>query len=224
MNFLHKGDKAMPEEKSIFQKIGDAVADYAPGLAKALMLVPGVGIPAAAGVAAIGSIAKAFGLGDDATPEEVLKAVTVDPEISLKAQIADNDFKLKMKEIEFQEYKTEQEAETARLQSVNSTMQAELANSKDEAWYQKAWRPANGFAVAAGSLTSTWFVCYLFYVTLKTASLAVAVSTILNVIPQLAIAISTLLAIPGAAVGIAAWHRGMLKREGAEPTSDNKGK
>ncbi|MCX5818992.1 MAG: 3TM-type holin [Deltaproteobacteria bacterium] len=200
------------EEKSIFQKIGDVFADYAPGLSKVLA-VTGVGIPAAAGVAALGSIAKAFGLGSDAKPEEILDAVSADPEIKLKAMIAENNFKLHMREIEFQEFKTATEATTAQLQTVNATMQAELANSDKEAWYQKAWRPANGFAVAAGSLTSVWFVCYLFYKVLVTVSLAAAVSTILNVLPQLAIAISTLLAIPGAAVGIAAWHRGQQKRE-----------
>lgn len=74
---------------------------------------------------------------------------------------------------------------------------------KDDTWYQKAWRPINGFAVAAGSFVGTVAVCLLALQALYLHDTAA-----LNVIPQLASSIALILAVPGAAVGIAAWHKG----------------
>ena len=92
----------MADEKSVWQKIGDAVADYAPALA-GILTVTGVGIPAAGAVAAVGALARTFGLGSDAKPEDVLAAVSADPEIRLKAMIANNDFVLKQREQDISE-------------------------------------------------------------------------------------------------------------------------
>lgn len=85
----------MAEEKNVFQKIGDMVVNYAPTVA-GLLAVTGVGAPAAAALTAVASLGKAFGLGTNATPEAVLSAVSIDPELALKAQIAENDFKAEM--------------------------------------------------------------------------------------------------------------------------------
>jgi hypothetical protein len=94
----------MPEEKSIWQKIGDAVADYAPALA-GVLTVTGVGVPAAGAVAAVGALARTFGLGSDAKPEDVLAAISADPEIRLKAIVANNDFVLKQRDQDIEELK-----------------------------------------------------------------------------------------------------------------------
>lgn len=93
------------EERTVLQKIGDAVADYAPGIS-ALLLASGVGAPAAAGVAAAGAIGRAFGCGSDAKPEEILAAVSADPEIHLKAMTAENEFLLKKRDQDIEEIKT----------------------------------------------------------------------------------------------------------------------
>jgi len=85
----------MPEEKSIFQKIGDAVTDFAPGIAT-ILTATGVGAPIGAAVGAVGALGRAFGLGSSAKPEDVLAAISTDPEIRLKAMIAENDHKAEM--------------------------------------------------------------------------------------------------------------------------------
>lgn len=97
----------MDEEKNIFQKIGDAVVDYAPTLAGVLALVPGVGAVPAAAIAAVGSLGKAMGLGTAAKPEDVLNAISTDPEIRLKAMIAENDFKVKQRDQELEQLRLE---------------------------------------------------------------------------------------------------------------------
>lgn len=91
------------EEKSVWQKIGAAVADYAPALAGVLTMT-GVGAPAAAAVAAVGALARTWGLGD-AKPEDVLAAISGDPEIRLKAMIANNDFLIKQQDQRLAELK-----------------------------------------------------------------------------------------------------------------------
>ena len=109
----------MPEERNVFQKIGDAITDYAPGLAGVLALVPGVGTVPAAALAAVGALGRAVGLGSQAKPEDVLQAISVDPEIRLKALVAENDFKAEMGRQEIEKLKTElADVETARTAEI----------------------------------------------------------------------------------------------------------
>lgn len=100
------------------------------------------------------------------------------------------------------------DAEVAQMQSVNATMQAELSNSKDENWWQKGWRPFNGYVVGAGSLFGVIATCGLLYQGIVNSN-PVAIQAIAAV----GISIAGILSIPGAAVGITAWHRGMMQRE-----------
>lgn len=113
-----------------------------------------------------------------------------------------------LRALEVQEEAKELDDAVAQLQSVNATMQAEIANSKDEAWYQKAWRPFNGFVVGLGALFSVITCCALLYQGIFKGDAAA-----IQAVPGLAFAIATILSVPGAAVGITAWHRGMLQRE-----------
>jgi hypothetical protein len=87
--------------------------DWKDVLKKALEIVPGLGIalaPVTGGSSAVigsvvGALTKAFGLTDDAKPEDVMTAITTDPEARLKLLLADNDFKLKQKDQEIEELK-----------------------------------------------------------------------------------------------------------------------
>ncbi|HLA29331.1 MAG TPA: hypothetical protein VJZ49_15700 [Syntrophales bacterium] len=96
----------MPEEnsKSIFQKIGDAVVNFAPGIA-GILAATGVGAPASGAVIALSALGKSFGLGTQATPADILKVVTTDPEIQLKAMQAENSFTLAMRQADLDEIK-----------------------------------------------------------------------------------------------------------------------
>ena len=112
----------MPEERNVFQKIGDAITDYAPGLAGVLALVPGVGTVPAAALAAVGALGRAVGLGSQAKPEDVLQAISVDPEIRLKAMVAENDFKAEMGRQEIEKLKTElADVQSARNREIEIT-------------------------------------------------------------------------------------------------------
>jgi hypothetical protein len=107
------------DTRSVFQKIGDAVVDFAPGIA-GILAATGVGAPIAAGVGAVAALGRAFGLGSSAKPEEVLGAISADPEIRLKALVAENDFKAEMGRQEIEKLKT-----------ANETLKLELDDIKD---------------------------------------------------------------------------------------------
>jgi hypothetical protein len=87
----------------VAKQIATAVGNFAPGIATVLAAT-GVGAPAAAAVAAIGSLAKSLGLPDTATQNDVLAAIqsTTDPDMKLKMIQAENDFQLKQKDQEIQ--------------------------------------------------------------------------------------------------------------------------
>lgn len=120
----------MTDEKSIFQKIGDAIADYAPGLA-GVLTATGIGAPAAVAVGAVGALAKAFGLGSDATPEAVLSAVTTDPQAALKAMIANQEFELKKRDQDIEVLKATQ----------NNLTERHKADMSSDSWLSKNVRP-----------------------------------------------------------------------------------
>lgn len=137
------------DERTILQKIGDAVADYAPGVS-ALLLASGIGAPAAAGVAAVGALGRAFGCGSAAKPEEVLAAISADPEIRLKAMIAENNFQLAQRGQDIEELKTHlQDVQDARRRQTESEKNT---GKRDINQYALAWLLVIGFFVLTGSL------------------------------------------------------------------------
>ena len=139
----------MEEEKTIWQKIGNAVVDFAPGIATVLAAT-GVGAPAAAAVGAVGALGRALGLGSSAKPEEVLQAISVDPEIRLKAVIADNDFKAEMGRQEIEWLKAElADVQSARMRQVESE---KATGRRDTNLYVLAWTIIVGFFGLMGIL------------------------------------------------------------------------
>ena len=90
-----------------------------------------------------------------------------------------------------------------QIAAVNATMVAELNNSKTESWLQKNWRPLCGISVALGSffgvvLTGVAFGAAIFF----------RDAEILTKLPDAVSSIALVLGVPGAAVGIIAWHKG----------------
>ena len=136
-------------ERSVFQKIGDAVADFAPGIAT-ILTATGVGAPVGAAIGAVGALSRAFGLGSASKPEDILQAISADPEIRLKAMIADQDFKLKMREQDLEEIK----AQLVDVQSARSRqVEGEKATGKRDAnLYILAWTIILGFFILMGFL------------------------------------------------------------------------
>ena len=132
----------MAEEKSIFQKIGDAVVDFAPGIATVLAAT-GIGAPIAGAVGAVGALGRAFGLGSSAKPEEVLTAISADPEIRLKAMISENDHKAEMGRQELEAMKAQlADVQSARSRQVESER---VTGRRDMNLYVLAWTIIGGF-------------------------------------------------------------------------------
>ncbi len=184
-----------------WKDVGQIVAKAAPALG---------GILAGPGGAAAGEIlAKAFGV--ESAPDKVIDALKSDPAAIVKLRELESNERVRLEEIRTQADTAGIQEETKQLAAVNETMRAEISNSAGEAWYQKAWRPACGFAVASGSWIAAIISCYIFYSVIKLGGLT-QIPTALSVISQFANSVATILAIPGAAVGISAWHRGKRQR------------
>jgi hypothetical protein len=155
----------------------------------------------------------AAALGVEPNQDAVAQAIATDPAAAEKLREFELNNKLELQKLIVTLETKRIEADTAVVHDVNTTMQAETIASPSQTWYQKAWRPANGFCVALGSFSAVLFVCFLFYTAITNPALVGGIGGVLNVLPALALSITSILAIPGAAVGITAWHRGMMQRE-----------
>lgn len=183
------------------KSIGEEIAKIGLPLLGAALPIPG---GAALGVALAAKIGS-----PSSNPADILSTLQGDP----KAVEAAREFEMTHEEtilrLTTQHEVDMRKQDSADIATVNATMQAEAANSDKEVWYQKAWRPANGFSIALSSFVSVVFICILFYRALSGSGPNVA--QVIAIIPQLATAIATILAVPGAAVGIASWWRGKQK-------------
>ncbi len=124
----------------------------------------------------------------------------------LRAAITGEEAITDKSRIELAEIATKLEAIEQELPiAVNQTMQAE---SKSEHWPQYSWRPFWGFlsAIAFGFVTG--LCCYLAFEAVLGDR-----PELLTSIPVLVSSFATLFAIPGAILGVTAWHRGQEKRE-----------
>jgi len=183
----------------------DIVSDALPWITTALTSGP-VGIAAkAAGLAA-----NALGLSDSSVSgvTTALSNMTLSGEQQVALKQADYNFQVAMKAAGYQDKEAMVKMDLDQIAAINATIVAELQNSDKEAWYQKAWRPFLGFCVGIGSLSGVTGVSYLAYQAIFENNPAA-----LNTVPALAMAIATILAIPGAGVGITAWHRGVAQVE-----------
>lgn len=87
---------------------------------------------------------------------------------------------------------------------VNATMRAE---AKSEHWMQWAWRPFWGFISALAFAGVVFFCLYL-----GKAAIVDGDSAKLSMVPQVITSFTALFSIPGAILGVTAWHRGKQKR------------
>ncbi len=98
----------------------------------------------------------------------------------------------------------EVKAEQKQIESVNKTIQVE---SQSKNWWTSGWRPYWGFI----SGTAFLFVCILVCILAYKAVLG-GVPEAMAMIPQIIGAFAALFAIPGAILGVTAWHRGKMQR------------
>lgn len=124
-----------------WKDIAGKVSEWAPAIGAALAPVTG-GTSALIG-GAVGALTKALGVSPDAKPEEVLAAITTDPEARLKAQIAENEFLLKQREQDVKELEI-------RLADLSNARQRQTEHEKitgkaDKNLYALAWLGVLGY-------------------------------------------------------------------------------
>lgn len=91
--------------------------------------------------AAIGSLV-ASGLGVGNTPDEVSQALTINPDAAVKLKQIEATRQTELQTLVVQAEANRLAADTAAIQAVNATMQAE---AKAEHWPTYSWRPFCGF-------------------------------------------------------------------------------
>lgn len=125
-----------------FKKLGDMAVDAAPAIA-GVLAATGVGVPVAGAVAALGALGRAFGLGDNAKPEEIEAAIKADPQAALKLRLAEMDFTLRNRELDIQELREHlQDVQNARDMDTKKT---QATGKRDYNLYILAWVNVLGF-------------------------------------------------------------------------------
>ena len=99
-----------------------------------------LGGPVGAGVGVVGSLL-ASTFGSENTPDAIHAAIAADPQAAVKLAQIEADNRTQLAQIASQQAIAEIQAEAAKIQSVNLTMQAE---AKSEHWLQWSWRPVCG--------------------------------------------------------------------------------
>jgi len=92
-----------------WQDIAKIIMNNAPTLGALVgSVIPGAGT-AAGGAIGIGikTIASAFGLSEDATPEAIDAAIKADPQAELKLRLAEMDYRVKMRDLDIEEMRVE---------------------------------------------------------------------------------------------------------------------
>lgn len=171
-------------------------------IAKIGLPLLGAALPLPGGAAIGTALAAMIGSSSD-KPEDILAMLTSSADAVSKAKQFEAQHQEKLLDMAYNYEIEQRKADSADIAAVNATMRDEATNSAGEAWYQKAWRPFNGFVVGLGSFAATVFSCYLFYLGIIGHD-----PSAINAVPQLATSIALILGVPGAAVGITAWHRG----------------
>jgi hypothetical protein len=141
-------------------------------------------------------VEKVVGIAENLTGKsgnDVIAAIESDPNLALefkKAVMADKH--------------VESRLEIKRLMIINKTMQVESQSAK---WWVSGWRPFIGF------ITGIAFAIVCIQIGMITFdAIDKNNKDALNMIPTLIFNYTTLFGIPGAILGIASHHRGMLQR------------
>ena len=160
-----------------------------------------VGGPAGGMVGSL--LASAFGVQNE--PDAIHAAIKANPEAAVRLREIELDDKTELERFAMQNAANILAADTTRIESVNETMRQEL---HAESWYQRGWRPFWGFVAGTAFFVVCCFVCYLAYEAISGKN-----PEAITMIPQLVSTMTLLFSIPGAILGVTAWHRGQGKRE-----------
>lgn len=159
---------------------------------------------------AIGNLIAAT-LGTAAEPDKVMAAIQTDPAAAVKLKELELNHRLEMEKLAVEAEKNRLAQETAEMQeaskqieSVNVTMRAEAAS---EHWFSAFWRPYWGVISGTAFGAAVVFIGLLAYKAVVEKD-----HEAMRMIPDLVVSMAELFAIPGAILGITAWHRGRMQR------------
>jgi hypothetical protein len=170
--------------------------DLAATVAKSAPMMGGIlGGPVGAAVGAVGSMI-ASALGVQSTPDAVSQALTVNPDAAVKLAQIEKDRQVELQTLLVQAVANQLAADTATIQAVNATMQAE---TKSEHWASWLWRPYWGF-VGATMIFGDYFVLPLLKIPVPTVPSEVWLTI-------------------GAVLGVASWWRGKAQADPANPAA-----
>lgn len=128
-----------------WKSVGEAVTKFAPALGAAL------GGPAGAAVGGlVGIVGRAFGLGENPTPDQVTQALAVSPDAAVKLAQIEADHKDKI----LAALVAMRQADTADLSEVNQTIRADMVGM--------GWLQQNHHAIE--SLTATFLVVGVYFI------------------------------------------------------------
>jgi hypothetical protein len=172
-----------------WRDLGHKLADFAP------LLGTLVGGPAGPAVGAL----IASTLGTRPNPDDVAQALVTSPDAAIKLRELEVQQRVQLQQLAVTAESNRLAADTAALQAVNATMQAE---AKADHWPTYSWRPFCGF-VFGTMVFGVYFVLPLAHI----APPAVP--------PEAWLAM-------GAVLGVASYFRGKMQADPAIPT-DNRG-
>lgn len=187
--------------------------DIAATVAKSAPMMGGIlGGPVGAAVGAVGSIIASV-LGVANTPDAVSQALAINPDAAVKLAQIEKDRQVELQTLLVQAAGNQLAAETAAIQAVNATMQAE---SKSEHWASWLWRPFIGFCVGFNTAASSVLVLGVYGgVMFGNKEAGNALATLPLVLGALAAITATVLPI----LGIASYFRGKAQADPANPAA-----
>lgn len=164
---------------------------------------------------AIGALISSV-LGVPNEPDAVQQALTTNPDAAIKLRQIEADHEARLRELSVTAESNRLTAETAAIQAINTTIQAE---AKADHWPTYSWRPAIGFAVAFNTFASSLLVLGVFAAVIAGATQAA------TAVGQLPLVLGSLAAISGTVLpilGIASYFRGKMQADPSVQT-DNRG-
>jgi Holin of 3TMs, for gene-transfer release len=177
--------------------------EFGQEIAKIGLPLLGAALPLPGGAAIGTALAAMIGSGS-AKPEDLLAAITGDPTKLQAAREFEATNHQHLMQMAYDFETKQRESDSADLAQVNETLRQELTNSASEAWYQKGWRPFNGFSFGV-----VLFLNYGLPTLINTFAPMIAekwIPVVSQPVPEFVFVAW------GSVLGVTAWHRGVLKR------------
>lgn len=153
-----------------------------------------------------------------AEPEAIEQAlVGAPPEKIAEVKKAMLEHKTELARIAAKREENELANETQRIEAVNVTMRAEAqagAKHKVSAIAASLWRPFWGVVSAVAFGVQVWYIMHLVskVVNLVNSGNIDQIPAVLTAVSTIVTTLLPLWAVPGAILGVSAWHRGQMQR------------